>query len=147
MKTTGTVVFLYLLSAKDAGIERELIAIREDRFRNKAPSLPLRDYKRDENDGVPPLNATLHRYATVPSNPQRDSDFQFQPDLPPLLPREPAAVREDQYLNVNGQAPVIDFLPPPTLVDPFDGDRKQVHPRQIPSQQNEGFFVVETIIC
>ena len=148
VKTTGTVIFLYLLSAKDAGFKRECLLIGEDRrLRDKTPSLPPRDYKTDENNGVPALNARSHRYATVPSNPQRASDFRYQPDRPPLLPGETTAVTEEQYLIANGKALVPDRLPPSsTIMDTCDVDRTQFYPRQILTQQNEGWFVVEIII-
>ena len=73
VKTTGTVIYLYLLSASDASTrEKKSIRVIED----KAPSLPPRDYRTNDDTVAPPLNARSHRYATVPSNLDRASDVQ-----------------------------------------------------------------------
>lgn len=75
VKTTGTVIYLYLLSANDAS-SREEKSNRVIENRDKAPSLPPRDYRTNDAVVAAPLNARSHRYATVPSNLHRASDVQ-----------------------------------------------------------------------
>lgn len=67
VKTSGTVVFLYLLAAKEVGI-RKLHSEENRRIvTNKMPSLPPRDYKQDDREPLPPLNSRDHRFATAPA--------------------------------------------------------------------------------
>eukprot|EP00112_Aurelia_sp_Birch-Aquarium-sp1_P011498 Seg2418.3 transcript_id=Seg2418.3/GoldUCD/mRNA.D3Y31 product="RanBP-type and C3HC4-type zinc finger-containing protein 1" protein_id=Seg2418.3/GoldUCD/D3Y31 len=91
VQTTGTVIFLYLLSAKEAGVpppikqdQTVVDGAREHNF-----DLPPRDYEQGAFDlgGPPPLNPARHGYSTAPVG--FGSGFGFQMQGLPVDPFAP----------------------------------------------------------
>ena len=145
VKTTGTVIFLYLLSVKDAGLGMECIPAVEDRSSDKAPSLPPRDFQPDGLAGVPPLNARFHKYATVPINSQKELDSQHNPARLPFPQQERSIDAVEDFVIENEQMPAAQFADNPhaTLpnLDGLGADRAHSHPQPIFKRQNQGSHV------
>ncbi|XP_065064966.1 ranBP-type and C3HC4-type zinc finger-containing protein 1-like [Rhopilema esculentum] len=76
--TTGTVIFLYLLSAKEVGIDKTNLSLQDPKNSQSSDKfqLPPRDYSPGTNlNGPPELNAARQQYPSAPAASPRNSPF------------------------------------------------------------------------
>ena len=145
VRTTGTVIFLYLLSAKEVGIKNGQNGLpRNGQFGQKMPSLPLRDYKRGENNGVEPLDARLHGYATTPVVQWSGHDYNRPNFMAPQQPQNDS--HRGDYVDFEDNRPV--YIPPSGFATQGEvvGAGGRSHAFPIPPQRPakvEGTFVVD----